>query len=335
MPVRRTAPAQDPEEILNVAGIARGRWAPYRNARTGLTLSYPSHWKLSEAPEKGTLFKIDSRTCSLGFGIENSPGMPVRQAARLWENLVLSQLKDYKLLSSNRIRIGQNHSLQGYSFVFQFSAGNTTVKQRWIFFGQTGSVYHAILSIPINGSRQDIPDVYRILSTITFTGGASSSQTPVAAAAIQPWSKLSLYQEGPSTVSYPSEWQVIKHPEPDVLVKFSGKNADGAAEIGLRRSGYDPNLTLENVAGLVETHILKQLKNYRRLRHEQVSLGGGAVGILQEFTFDINGLPFRQISVYRREGDHLYTFSLLTNGWKPSDMLTLFNRCLGTWSIRE
>ncbi len=334
-PRQRLGQSNDPVETLNVTGVATGRWVSYRNARTGLTLSYPSQWKLQEAPEKDTVFKIDSPTCTLGFSVDNTPGMPVRQAASMWENLVLSQLKDYKLISSQRIRLGNNSSLQGYSFVIEFSADDAKIRQRWIFFGQTGSVYHAILSMPEGAGREDVPDALRILSSLTFTGGASAAHIPSEAPAVQPWARLSLFQEGPTSISYPQEWQVKQHPEPDILVKFSGKSTDGDAELSIHRSLSDHNLSLEEVATLVETHYLKQLKNYRRLRQEQISMGSGASGILQEFTFEISGIPFRQISTYRLSGDHLYTLSLVASGWKKGDMLTLFNRCLGTWAIRE
>lgn len=331
----QTVRAPDTVETLTATGAPTGRWVSYRNTKTGLTLSYPSHWKLQESPDKDTLLKIDSPTCTLGFAVENTPGMPVRQAASMWENLVLSQLKDYRLISSQRIRVGNNKSLHGFSFVIEFSAGEVPIRQRWIFFGQTGSVYHAILSMPAGADRKDIPDAYRILSSIIFTGGTSAAQIPLEAPASQPWSQLSLFQEGPLTISYPREWLVNKHPEPDVLVKFTGKTEDGSAELQIRRSLSDHNLSLEEVASLVETHYLKQLKNYRRFKQESVNLGGGASGILQEFTFEISGIPFRQISAYRLSGDHLYTLNLVASGWKQGDMLTLFNRCLGTWSIRE
>lgn len=335
VPSKTSAQPQDPVEILNAASLSRSRWVPYRNARTGLTLTYPSHWKLKQAPEKDTLLKIGSQNCELCFGVDNSPGMPVRQAARLWENLVLSQLKDYKLISSRRIKLGQNNSLDGYSFVIQFSADNVPFQQRWVFFGQTGSVYHAILSMPQRASKADLPDMYRILTSITFTGGASAAQKPTEPAAVKPWSRLSLFQDGPVTINYPAEWQVNPHPEPEVLVKVSGKTEQGDGELQIRRSPTDHNLSLEDIATLVETRYLKSLKNYRRARQEHVSLSGGASGMLQEFTFELSGMPFRQMSVYRREGDHLYTMSLVASGWRQSDMLTLFNRCLGTWSVRE
>ncbi len=301
-PAQRAAQSRDTVETLDATGIPTGKWVPYRNSKTGLTLSYPSHWKLQEAPEKDTLFKIDAPNCTLGFAVDNTPGMPVRQAASMWENLVLSQLKDYKLISSQRLRLGQNKSLQGYSFVIQFSAGDTTIRQRWIFFGQTGSVYHAILSMPQGASRADIPDAFRIISSITFTGGTSSAQIPVETPAVQPWSRLSLFQDGPISISYPAEWLVKQHPEPDVVVKFVGRTKDGDAELQIRRSLSDHNLSLDEIATLVETHYLKQLKNYRRLRQDQQSMAGGASGILQEFTFDLNGVPFKQMSAYRRSG---------------------------------
>ncbi len=334
-PLQKAAQSRDAVETLDATGIPTGKWVSYRNSKTGLTLSYPSHWKLQEAPEKDTLFRIDAPNCTLGFAVDNTSGMPVRQSASMWENLVLSQLKDYKLISSQRLRLGQNKSLQGYSIVIQFSAGDTTIRQRWIFFGQTGSVYHAILSMPQGANRADIPDAFRIISSITFTGGASSAQIPVEAPAVQPWSRLSLFQEGPITINYPAEWLVKQHPEPDVVVKFVGRTKDGDAEMQIRRSISDHNLSLDEIATLVETHYLKQLKNYRRLRQEQHSLPGGASGILQEFTFDLNGVPFKHMSAYRRSGDHLYTLNLVSSGWKQGDMLTLFNRCLGTWTIRE
>jgi hypothetical protein len=335
-PSRTTAQTQDPVEILSAASQSKFRLVAYRNAKTGLTLSYPSHWKFKEAPEKDTLFKIDSQNCELGFGVDNSPGMPVRQAARLWENLVLSQFKDYKLISSRRIRLGQNNSLDGHSFVIQFSAENVTFRQRWVFFGQTGSVYHAILSMPEGASKADLPDMYRILTSITFTGGTSAVQKPAEPATAKPWSRLSLFQDGGISVSYPADWHVNQHPEPEVIVKFTGKSTESIdADLQIRRSPADQNMSLDEVAAVVEARYLRPLKNYKRIRQEHVSLGGGASGMLQEFTFELSGLPFRQISTYRREGDHLYTMSLVAAGWKQSDMLTLFNRCLGTWSIRE
>ncbi len=335
VPSKALVKTQDPVEILNTTSLSKFRWVPYRNASTGLTLNYPSHWKLKEAPEKDTLFKIDSQNCELGFGVDNSPGMPVRQAARLWENLVLSQLKDYKLISSSRIKLGQNNSLDGYSFVIRFSADNVPFQQRWVFFGQTGSVYRAILSMPEGASKTDLPDMCRILTSITFTGGVSAAQKPSEPKAIKPWSRLSLFQDGPVSVSYPADWQVTQHPEPEVIVKISGKTADGDADLQIRKSPTDHNMSLEDIATLVETRYLKSLKNYKRARQEHVSLGGGASGMLQEFTFELSGIPFRQMSTYRLEGDHLYTMSLVASGWKQSDMLTLFNRCLGTWSVRE
>ncbi|MCC7527211.1 MAG: hypothetical protein IT342_01740 [Candidatus Melainabacteria bacterium] len=327
--------SQDPVEILNAASPSKFRWVPYRNTRTGLTLSYPFHWKLKEAPEKDTLFKIDSQNCELVFGVDNSPGMPVRQAARLWENLVFSQFKDYKLISSRRIKLGHNNSLDGYSFVIQFSAGDVPFQQRWVFFGQTGSVYRAILSMPERASKANLPDMYRILTSITFTGGTITARKPAESQAVKPWSRLSLFQDGPVCLTYPADWQVTQHPEPEVIVKISGKTAEGDADLQIRKSPSDRNMSLEDIATLVETRYLKPLKNYRRARQEYVSLGGGAAGMLQEFTFELGGIPFRQMSTYRLEGDHLYTMSLVASGWKQSDMLTLFNRCLGTWSVRE
>ncbi len=326
--------SQDAVETLNAEGASSLQLTAYRNAHTGLTVSYPTQWKLLEAPDKDTLFRLETANCSLAFSVDYTPEMTVKQAAKFWDSLFFSQLENCKPNPQRRIRIGKDASLEGVSEVIQFTAKNVPFRQRWIFFGQQGSVFRAVLTMPAQGSRQDLPDMYKTLMSLTFTGGTIAAKNQ-SSQSDKPWSRLSLFQEGPVTVSYPAQWSVNKHPEPEVMVKLSGKTDDGSAELQIRRNLSDRNQSLEEVAAIVETNYLKPLKNYRRLRHEAVNLPGGSSGYLQEYTFEAGGMPFRQVSAMRREGDHLYTLSLTAVGWKQSDVLTLFNRCLGTWSIRE
>lgn len=334
----RAGLTQEDLETLSPTGIARGKWISYREAKTGLTLSYPSHWQLIEKPDKDSLFQIKSPNCALAFSYTHSPGMPVRQAVRLWENFVFPHLNEFKLINAKRVRLGQKSSLEGVSRLIQFKVDDTNLRQRWIFFGQTGNVFNAVLTVPENASRVDIPDMYRILLSITFTGGTASAQGQEEAhlkAEPRPEANLTLYQSAELTINHPRDWVVKVHPEPGVLVGFHGKTEAGDAALQIRKGPIDRTTPLDDVVTIVENNYLKQLKNYRRYRQEHVALGGGASGVLQEIGFEASGIPFRQISAYRREGDSLYTMSLTGSGWKPSDMLTLFNRCLGTWSVRE
>lgn len=336
---------QESLETLSQEGASNLQLTAYRNAQTGLSLSYPNQWKLVESPDKDTLFRLETPNCSLSFGVDHTPDMTVKQAARFWDSLVFSQLENCQQNPQRRIRIGKNASLEGVSEVVQFTGKGVRFRQRWIFFGQTGSVFRAVLTMPASGNGQDIPDVqdmYKALMSLTFTGGTiaakgdqTNQNTQAPAHAEKPWSRLALFQEGPVTINYPAQWQVNKHPEPEVIVKIQGTTDEGSADLSIRRGMFDRNASLEDIAALVETNYLKPLKSYRRLRQETVNLPGGSTGLLQEFTFEASGMPFRQISTYRREGDHLYTLSITAVGWKQSDVLTLFNRCLGTWSIRE
>jgi hypothetical protein len=334
----RAGLAQEDVELLTPSGFARGKWLSYRDAKTGLTLSYPSHWQLVEKPDKDSLFQIKSPNCALSFTYTHSPGMPVRQAVRLWENFVFPHLTDFKLINARRVRLGQNRSMEGISRLIEFKVDEVNFRQRWIFFGQTGNVFNAVITIPENASRVDIPDMYRVLLSMTFTGGTAAGQAQEGTQAkpeLRPETNLTLYQTAEVTISYPRDWIVKVHPEPDVLVGFHGKTTAGDAALQIRKGPIDRTTPLDDIVSSVESHYLKQLKNYRRYRQESVELGGGASGVVQEFGFESSGIPFRQISTYRREGDFLYTMSLTASGWKPSDMLNLFNRCLGTWSVRE
>lgn len=326
---------QEQAEILDTAGATKGRVTNFRDSRTGLTVTYPAHWKLVEKPDIDTLFRIDAPSCAIGFGLDSSPGLPVKQVARMWESVILPQLPGFKLLSSGRLKLGQNGSLEGLSSVLEFSAKDIVMKQRWIFFGQTGNVFHAVLSSAKGADEKEVPDIHQLLMSLKFTGGALSSQAAPAQKEVQPWSSLSLYQDGPITLSYPQGWQVNKYPEPDVMVKIHGKTENGDADLQIRRSLIDHVTPLDDIASAVEANYLKQLKNYRRIKQEPVELPGGIGGLIQEFTFEASGLPFRQVTAYRREGEHLYSFSLTAFNWKQSDVLTLFNRCLGTWAVRE
>lgn len=334
----RAGLAQEELETLVPTGVARGKWIAYRDAKTGLTLSYPSHWQLVEKPDKDSLFQIKSPSCSLAFSHTHSPGMPVRQAVRLWENFVFPHLNDFKLINAKRVRLGQRGSIEGLSRLIRFKVDNLNLRQRWIFFGQTGNVFNAVLTVPETASRLDIPDMYRILLSIAFTGGTAAGQSQDEAHSKpepRPESSLTLYQSAELTINHPRDWVVKVHPEPGVLVGFHGKTSAGDAALQIRKGPVDRTTPLDDVVTMVETNYLKQLKNYRRYRQEPVALGAGISGVLQEIGFEASGIPFRQINAYRRDGEFLYTMSLTASGWKPSDMLTLFNRCLGTWSVRE
>ena len=335
MPERQANARTEELEVLNTSGASQTRITSFREPSTGLTVSYPSPWRLIEKPDSDTLFRIESPTLAIAFGQDKSSGLPVKQVARLWQTVVLPQLPGFKLISSNRIKIGKNASLDGLTSVIQFTANDIRLKQRWIFFGQTGHVLHAVITIPEGAERNDIPDLNKVLMSLTFTGGTLASVSAPQPKEPQPWSSMALLQDGPITINYPQGWQVSRHPEPEVIAKIHGKNQDGEADLEVRRNPIDHNITLEEIALSLETNYLKQLKNYRRIRQEPISLTGGAGGLLQEFSFEVSGLPFRQITAYRHEGDHLYTLSLTAFNWKQSEMLTLFNRCLGTWIVRE
>jgi len=326
---------QEQLEILDTAGASKGLSTNFREPRTGLTITYPAQWKLVKKPDMDTLFRIDAPNCAIGFGVDNSPGLPVKQAARMWEGVILPQLPGFKLISSNRVKLGQNGSLDGLTSVVEFSANDIVMKQRWIFFGQTGSVFHVVISSPKGADAAGLPDIHQMLTSLKFTGGTLASQGSPAQKEIQPWTRLSLFQDGPVTINYPEGWQVNKFPEPEVMVKLHGKTESGEADLQIRRSTVDRNSSLDEIAETIETNYLKQLKNFQRIRQEPAGLPGGGSGILQEFTFEASGLPFRQVTVYRREADHLYTLSLTAFNWKQSDVLTLFNRCIGTWVVRE
>lgn len=326
---------QEQLEVLDTAGASKGRITNFREPRTGLTITYPAQWKLVEKPDMDTLFRIDAPTYAIGFGVDNSPGLPVKQAARMWEAVILPQMPGYKLISTNRVKLGQNGSLDGLTSVIEFNANDIVMKQRWIFFGQTGNVFHVVISSPKGANAEGLADIHQLLMSLKFTGGALASQGAPAQKDTPPWSRLSLFQDGPLTINYPEGWQVNKFPEPEVLVKLHGKTESGEADLQIRRSIVDRNTSLDEIAETIETNYLKQLKNFRRIRQEPAGLPGGVSGILQEFTFEASGLPFRQVTVYRREGDHLYTLSLTAFNWKQSDVLTLFNRCLSTWVVRE
>lgn len=330
-----TITRQEQLETLDTSGASKGRITSFREPRTGLTVNYPSQWKLVGKPDVDTLFRIDAPTCAIEFGVDSSPGLPVKQAARMWESVILPQMPGFTLISSNRVKLGQNGSLDGLTSVVEFSVNDIVMKQRWIFFGQTGSVFHVVISSPKAAETEGLPDIHQMLMSLKFTGGTLASQGSPAQKEIQPWSRLSLFQDGPVTINYPEGWQVNKFPEPEVLVKLHGKTESGEADLQIRRSIVDRTTSLDEIAETVETNYLKQLKSFRRIRQEHVGLPGGVSGVLQEFTFEASGLPFRQVTVYRREADHLYTLSLTAFNWKQSDMLTLFNRCLGTWVVRE
>lgn len=335
MPEKQTDARAEELEVLSTTGASQTRITSFREPITGLTVGYPALWKLIEKPDKETLFRIESPTLAIAFGQDNSSGLPVKQFARLWQTVVLPQLPGFKLISSNRIKIGKNGSIDALTSVIQFTANDIRFKQRWIFFGQTGNVLHAVITIPEGAERNDIPDLNKMLMSLTFTGGTLACVSAPQPKEPQPWSSMALFQDGPITINYPQGWQVNKRPEPDVIAKIHGKNQDGEADLEVRRNPIDHNITLEEIALSLETNYLKQLKNYRRIRQEPIGLTGSAAGILQEFTFEVSGLPFRQITAYRHEGDHLYTLSLTAFNWKQSEMLTLFNRCLGTWIVRE
>lgn len=339
---------QDQLDVLTVSETPRGAWAQYRNAKTGLSVSHPARWKVIENPDKDTLFQIVSPTSTISFCQNTAQGIPLQQAVRLWEEFVFAQLPDYKLLAARRIRFGRNHMFEGISRFIEFKSKDVLLKQRWLFFTQSAKVFHIAITTPAGAGVADIPTIHQILMTLTFTGGTQSSELPRTAAGAtsnatasnhsqsQHWTKFSLFQQEGITLNYPSDWQIKMHNDAASIAKFSGATSEGSAEIEIRKSASDKSVSLEDTAIAVENNFFKTLKNYHRVRMQPASAGaGGASGIFQEVTFEASGLPFRQLCIYRREGDHLYTLSLTACGWKQNDMLTLFNRILGTWSIRE
>ncbi|HEY9785124.1 MAG TPA: hypothetical protein V6D17_06955, partial [Candidatus Obscuribacterales bacterium] len=225
----------EPMENFSASVRTTQPFVTYRNSESGMSLLYPRGWKVTERPDKDTLFKIEGAGAELSAGVAEGAGITKETVARLWEELILSQLAKYRLVKEQVGRIGPARSIQCLSKLVQFQLGDVPVSQRWFFFGQQGRIYHVAFSAASKQFEQVAPLMQNMMASITFTspGVVRQTQRPSEVTA-----QLNYYRssKGDVAFAYPKGWEVLEHPDPDTLVKITGKNNDGlGAEVAVGR----------------------------------------------------------------------------------------------------
>ncbi len=317
---------------------------PYVLNGAGLAFSYPRGWKVNERPDADSLVKI-SGTGADGMGAEFavgmhqiSPGLTKETFATMFEETAIGKLPGYKKVDEKRVSFGQQRAFEGVLEDFSFDANGTRVTQRLVTTSADDRIYTFAFTCSGTQFEKLMPLCDQILATMKRDGGSGRTARAVGA---QPqaiaWESFHSASV-PFSLSYPSGWRLEETGEKDHPLKIAGTDRVGRfAGVDVHCGDLHPAASLEMLADGLEGKYFTDLKNYKRGKRESTNFGRSSnlQGLYQEISFEKDGHPAKQLSVFFRNGDRCYMLSMTAMGWTDNEMESVFHKMLATVATNE
>ncbi|MGD9682998.1 MAG: hypothetical protein AB7W16_17555 [Candidatus Obscuribacterales bacterium] len=327
------ARAADAEHLPTVSG-SQERLALCREGK--ISFSYPESWKRMADEDKNNLVKLGGVT---GNGIHgevsvsrnDNEKMTAEALKRIVDAVYLSKLSRMRVINEKTVTFGKHRNLKGLLEDIAFEIEGMKIMQRYVFFDGPDGAYTVMFTSPAKDFNRAAATYNQILLSLA-TGPARS------APAAQPVSPLAFYRSDslPVSIGYPNGWETEDEGNFDHPLKITGKNDQGQpAEINIHCGHMTPYNNLEQIADEIESKYFKSHKGYRRVNRSERSIGANSKlnGILQEGTFEYKGVPVKQLVAFFIHNGNAYAVSMISPGWKESEMRHLFHKVLATIKV--
>lgn len=326
----------------------QGAVADYSNTTYGISFKYPKDWQESKAEGKEALVK---------FAGANSDGLhgevilnrytdgSTPESILSFINQYVGNLADFKKVQEKKVAIGVNRKLAATLEDVTFNLGTLKFEQRYAVFQHKDATYTLVFTSPIGHFNSMAPIFNNILLSVQTGSSIASSTKGVAmmplANATEKAIVLRSYKANnlPVSFDYPADWKVASGTHHDEAVSMHGANSKGhEATIVLNRGDmHAAPLSIDEVADALQKEYFDPLKNYHRVTRQNQNFGRSSKvnGVVQEQTFDQDGLSVKQMVAMFYHKDKTYALSIVAPGWKDSDMHQLFYKVLATVDVHD
>lgn len=328
-----SARSADAEHLPAVSG-SQERMALCREGK--ISFSYPESWKRMADEDKNNLVKLGGVTGSgihgeVSVSRHDDEKVTAEALKRIIDAAYLSKLPNMHVLNDKTVTFGKHRNLKGLLEDIAFELEGIKIMQRYVFFDGPDGAYTIMFTSPAKDFNRAATTYNQILLSLATGPGTSAPSAP-------PVSPLAYYRSAslPVSIGYPTGWETEEEGEFDHPLKIKGKNDQGQpAEINIHRGHITPYNNLEQVADEIESKYYKAHQDYRRVNRSERSIGANSKlnGILQESTFDYKGVPVKQLVAFFIHGGNAYAVSMISPGWKESEMRHLFHKVLATIKV--
>ncbi|MBZ0188947.1 MAG: DUF1795 domain-containing protein, partial [Candidatus Obscuribacterales bacterium] len=307
-------------------------------SKEGLAFSYPASWKRSEDKDKNTLVKYSGRInndylSEVKLARHDDPEMKAEPLKSIIDAIYLAKLPAFKKIEEKTINFGKNRNIKGQLEDVSFELNGMKIIQRYVFFDAPDGAYTFSFTSPAAQFVKTVPTINQILLSFTTVGGNSSPVSRTSSTTSY-FSSKSL----PVSLGYPANWSISETEEYDHPLKITGKNDNGQpVEINMHEGDMPPYYSIEQVADELEKKFYANQKNFRRVSRCQKNFGANShvPGLIQENSFQYKGTPVKQLVAFFEHNGKAFAVSMLSPGWKESEMHHIFNKMLATIKLRD
>jgi hypothetical protein len=319
----------------------------YSNTAYGIAFKYPKEWQESKAEGKDAVVKFAGVTSDglNGEVILNrfaDGGSP--ESIIAFVNQYAGSLADFKIVQEKNVAIGINRKIPAKLEDVTFSLGAMKVEQRYAVFQHNGETFSLAFTAP-SAHFNSLTPVFNgiLLSLRTGSGiavGTKNVSTKPQAISTEKTVSLTKYRSDnlPLSFDYPADWKVTPGSHSDEAVSMQGLNPKGqVASIVLNKGELQSILPIDELADSLEKEYFETQKSFHRVSRQNQNFGRMSKinGVVQEQTFQKDGMLVKQMVAMFFHGDKAYALSLVAPGWKESDMRQLFSRILATVDLHE
>jgi hypothetical protein len=329
--------------LLPAAALAQG-WTVFKSA-DGVSLNYPATWQKKDNSDKDCLLKIGPADSFMEVSLNagQAGNISVNTMAQYLQEGMLEKQPEFKHIQTKPLRFGPGQKREGLLKEVSFKVGEQPVDQEYVFFKVGDKIYTLSKTCRCDERATQSQIWNQVLNSVsigpanTISTQRSSPSAPKPASASSPWKVFSTTAKGIS-FSYPANFKDTDSDQPtDHPANLSLNEPGKMANINVYCGDMHPAETVSHMAAMIEEKHFATQKNYRQL-HEDNRLGGKQ-GVLEmsirEATFDMKGMPIKQLIAFFKGNDRFWAVTVSTNGWTANETNALFSRLISSIEVQN